>query len=269
MNSAGTELQVARDRPLLSRLHAAQSGGLLAGALVATAAAAARLPLAIHFTLVAALGGGAALTACTQLPGGPPARPVPVWVPPQRRLVRLGVVAFCVFMIDGGATYWLAVELRTEHDAPDAVAAAAFALFTAAMAVTRLGGDRACARLGRVRVVRWCGSLAAAGALLVVLAPSAEPAIAGWVAVGAGLAVLTPTVLGAASGRPGTGPPGTAIATVTALGYLGSFAGPPLIGAVADLVGLSLALTLLVVAAAAAVVIAPAALRDPVGGESR
>lgn len=41
--------------------------------------------------------------------------------------------------------------------------------------------------------------------------------------------------------------PGVAIAAVTTIGYLGSFTGPPLIGALAELSSLTLALALLVV----------------------
>ena len=53
-----------------------------------------------------------------------------------------------------------------------------------------------------------------------------------------------------------------AIAAVTTLGYLGSFSGPPLIGALAELTGLSRALWLLVAAAALPVLLAPRALQS-------
>jgi cyanate permease len=51
-----------------------------------------------------------------------------------------------------------------------------------------------------------------------------------------------------------------AIAAVTTLGYLGSFTGPPLVGALAEVTGLSTALWLLVVAAFVPVVLAGRAL---------
>jgi hypothetical protein len=50
-------------------------------------------------------------------------------------------------------------------------------------------------------------------------------------------------------------PPGVAIAAVTTIGYLGSFAGPPLIGAV-PIDGLSNVLALLVMAAAMSALLA-------------
>ena len=56
-------------RPLLSRLHASQSVGLVAGALLATAAAAAGLPFQAHFGIVAAAGAVCGLAATACLPG--------------------------------------------------------------------------------------------------------------------------------------------------------------------------------------------------------
>jgi hypothetical protein len=58
-------------------------------------------------------------------------------------------------------------------------------------------------------------------------------------------------------------PPPVAIAVVTTLGYLGSFTGPPLVGALAELTGLSAALILLVAAATLPVLLARRACGDP------
>jgi hypothetical protein len=53
-----------------------------------------------------------------------------------------------------------------------------------------------------------------------------------------------------------------AIAAVTTVGYLGSFTGPPLIGALATLGSLSAALGLLVAVSAAAALLARPALKS-------
>jgi hypothetical protein len=58
-----------------------------------------------------------------------------------------------------------------------------------------------------------------------------------------------------------------AIAAATTLGYLGSFTGPPLIGAVAELTSLTRALGLLVVAALVPVLLARRALDPRAVGE--
>jgi MFS family permease len=253
------ELEGQLRQPILSRL--------LAGGLTATGAAAGHLHLPVHFGAIAAMCGVAALVAARRLPARPPGRQMPILVRPEKRLMLLGAVAFCAFLIDGGASYWAAVDLRTEHHSSAAVAAAAYTLFTATMAFARLFGDRAQARFGRVRIVQYCSLTAAAGALLVVFAWTTAAAMIGWMIIGVGLAVLAPTVLGAAPSRATKTTPAAAIAAVTTLGYLGSFTGPPIVGGLASLIGLSAALGLLAAAGGIAALLAPVALRE--GGATR
>jgi MFS family permease len=175
---------------------------------------------------------------------------------PGGPLAGVAAIAFCAFLVDGTASNWSAVHLRSEHGASEGLAAAAFTLFSLALAVGRLFGDRLVARVGRVRVVRACGVVAAAGSTIAMAAPTAAVGLAGWALFGLGLATLAPTVLGAAPAA-GGGSPAVAIASVTTVGYLGSFTGPPLVGALAEAGSLSAALALLVAVSAAMVLLAP------------
>jgi hypothetical protein len=100
-------------------------------------------------------------------------------------------------------------------------------------------------------VIRGGAAVAAAGVAAALLAPIPAAALAGWAALGAGLAPIAPAVLGAAPGASPLPAP-AAIAAVTTVGYFGSFTGPPLIGALAGPLGLSGALALMIVAALAA-----------------
>jgi MFS family permease len=129
------------------------------------------------------------------------------------------------------------------------LAATAFTGFALSLAVGRLFGDRLVARFGRARVVQASAAVAAAGGALVVFAPSAPLGLAGWALFGLGLAAVAPAVLGAAP-RAGDAPPAVAIAAVTTIGYLGSFTGPPVIGAIAQATSLSTALIALVAVSA-------------------
>lgn len=260
MNVGGVELEARTSRPMLSRLHAGQSVGLLAGGLVATAAAAADLPLPAHFGAVGIVASIAGLLTAMWLPAGTATRRSPQFARPERSLVLLGILALCGFLIDGAASNWAAVDLRTQHGSSATMAAAAYTSFTAAIALVRIGGDSAVSRFGRRRLVQVCGLTAALGAFLVVLAPTATVALTGWTIVGGGIALLAPAVLGAVPGRSTTTGPATAIAAVTIMGYLGSFSGPPLIGALANLGNLSTALLLLAAAAGTAALLAPLAL---------
>ena len=252
MNAQGVELERRHRRPLLSRLHAGHSFGVLAGGLLGVGAAAAGIGVGAHFAAVAVLGVLAGLLATTRLVDEP-RESGPPFARPTGGLAALAAIAFCAFLIDGTAINWSAVHMRGEGAGP-ALAAAGFTAFALAVALSRVAGDRAIAR-GRRAAVRTAGLVTAAGAALIVAAPGAVSALIAWALLGAGVAVIAPAVLGAAPAV-GDRSPGVAIAAVTTVGYLGSFTGPPVIGALAEVAGLSAALLLLVVAGLAIVALA-------------
>jgi hypothetical protein len=259
LNVQGVELERRCRRPLLSALHAAHSFGVLAGGMLAIAAAASGVGLRDHAGAVVASTPVAGLVAPGRLLVEPAAAPRRVLARPERALILLGAIAFCAFLIDGAANNWAAVQLRTEHDAGATLAATGFTVFALALAVGRLIGDRLVLRAGRVRVVQAGGALTAAGATLAITAASSTFALAG---MGAGRRRSggdRSDVLGAAPSAT-RAPPGVAIAAVTGIGYLGSFTGPPLIGVLTGISSLSLALSLLVIAALLTALIARRAL---------
>ena len=120
--------------------------GLVAGGLAGTAAAAAGIPVVTHFVAAAAIGLAAALAASGRLVDERSRERAPAFARPSRRLLLLGLLAFCAFALDGAAYNWSAVDLRTEHGAGSAIAAAAFTGFALALALGRLAGDRLVAR---------------------------------------------------------------------------------------------------------------------------
>lgn len=247
LNAQGVELERRADRSLLSGLHAGHSFGVLAGGLAGTAAAAADLDVRVHLGLGALAGLLAGQAATRPLVSDRATGARRAWGWPGRRLLGLGGLAFLAFLAEGSANDWSAVHLRTERGAGPGLAAAAFTAFALALAAGRLAGDRLIGRWGRRRVVRSGGVVGTAGAGLFLTLPGAGAALAGWAVLGLGLAVLAPALLGAAANA-GRGSPSSAIAAVTTAGYLGAFAGPAVIGALAARAGLTAALGLVALA---------------------
>jgi MFS family permease len=256
MNAQGIELERRYRRPLLSGLHAGHPFGLVTGGLAGSAAAASGVAVSAHLGAVAVLGLATGIGATFWLVRDRTAPREGTFARPSGPLLGLGLIAFCAFLLDGAAYNWSAVHLSTAHGAGAGLAAAAFTLFSLTLALGRLFGDRLVERLGRVRVVQGCGAFAAAGSALAIAAPGAPASLAGWALFGLGLAALAPTVLGAAPAA-GHGSPAAAIAAVTTVGYLGSFTGPPLVGALAEAGSLTVALGLLVVVSGAMILLAP------------
>jgi hypothetical protein len=274
LNAQGVGLEREADRPLLSGLHAVQGFGLLSGAVVATAAAAAGVSLVAHLTVVAATALTVGLAASLGLAREPNHRRESAGrrpgYRPSAQLLLVGVIAFCAFLMDGVATNWVGVHLGDDHGAGQGLAAAGFTAFAAALVTGRLFADRLLSCFSRARLVQACGLLAVGGTAIAVLAPSAVVALVGWAVLGLGVAPLAPILLGAApDARPSRHPAGqsrddpaaampapAAIAIVTSVGYLGSFLGPPLVGAVAEIVNLAVALTLIALAGLTAILLA-------------
>jgi MFS family permease len=267
MNAQGVELERRYRRPLLSGLHAGHSFGFMAGGLFAIAAAAASPSTLAHFAVVGAVAAVVGVVA-TRLLVAERTSDGPAVARPSGALLLLGLVAFCVFFSDGAANNWSAVHLRSERGADPALAAAAVSVFSLTLGLGRLIGDRVVARLGRAGAVRLGGVISAAGALIAIATPEPATALAGWAILGAGLAPIAPAVLGAAPDASDLPTP-VAIAAVTTVGYLGSFTGPPVIGALAELSTLSVALGLLIVAAAVAAGIAGRAVPRPRPGRAQ
>jgi predicted MFS family arabinose efflux permease len=174
---------------------------------------------------------------------------------PRRPVVALGALGFCMLLCEGAMADWIAIFLRDWLAAGPATAAAGFAVFSGAMSVGRLAGDRITDRFGGVATVR-TGAILAAGALAVALLHgSIVGVLLGLTIVGLGYAAIIPNVF-AASGRiPGV-PSGAGIAAVTTMGYFGFLVGPPMIGWLAEWVGLRNALFTLVLLSGAGALLA-------------
>lgn len=257
INDQAVGLQHRYGRSLLSGLHALHSlGGVLGGALAALAAHAG-LSMTAHFTIAAIAVAGIGMLAAGGLlsPRGTHVDHALASSKPSLRagwtgrIMLLGVLAFVFTLAEGSSLDWSAVLLREGRHAGPATAAAALAVFQAAVTTGRLAGDRIIDRAGPVRVIRAGAPLAGAGFAAGLLTGTAPGALAGLALFGLGLATLLPIAISAAGADPDVPVP-VAVARVSTFGYLGSFAGPLVIGALTHVVDLAIALLLPAVAVA-------------------
>ncbi len=256
MNAQGLTVERRAERPLFSSLHAAFSFGALAGATVAALVAGAGIEPVPHLLVAGAV---AAVAAAVLAPGlvadeDTASTEARRFARPSRRLLALGAIAFCALLAEGSVFDWSGIFMTSEADASPGVAPLGLAAFSLAMGVGRLAGDRATERLGAVRLARGGGVLAAAGLGVALLVARPGPAIAGFVVMGLGLATIVPLVFRAAGAGGATA--GPALAAVSTPGYTGFLVGPPLIGLLAELVGLRGALVAVCATCGAVVVLA-------------
>ena len=260
MNAHGVAVERRHESPILSSFHAAFSCGALVGAGSSALAASADLDVRWHLLGVAVAALIAGLVACRSLlpadadHAGEDAGPLLAW--PPRALWAVGAIGFCALVCEGATADWSAVYVRESLESSAGVAALAFAAFSATMTIGRLLGDRLTTAWGAEALVRRGGLLSAAGVGGALLIGHPMAAIAGFALLGIGLATMVPVVFRAASEVEGV-TPGVGIAAASTMGYFGFLIAPPIIGGIAELTTLPVALGLLVVLSLVMAALAP------------
>ena len=147
-------------------------------------------------------------------------------------------------LCEGATADWSAVYLRGPVHADPATAGLGYAAFALVMAAVRLSGGRLLVRLPTNRLLPTLAALGTAAMAIALAADTQLTALIGFAFLGAGLALVVPTVFSAAGNLPGLAP-GIGIATVSAYGWAGFVCGPPLIGTLAGISGLRAALAVI------------------------
>lgn len=252
-------VEQATDRPVMATMHGTWTLGAVAGGALVTAG----LHAGIHVQALLLTGAAALLLTMLSLTRRLPQLPVVVrrTVEAEPRwsglAVALGVVGAAAFVSEGAATDWAGVHATRVLGASTAVGSLVYTAFFVAMTVVRFVGDPVRARLGPALTIRLAGLTATAGYTLVLLIPSINAAIAGWVLVGVGMAMVWPVVVSELGSQ---GASARRLSTVTAISYGGGLVGPALIGTVAGRATLPIALLIPAALAVLVAVAAPAVL---------
>jgi MFS family permease len=250
MNSQAVSVERLLGHPTMSRFHAMFSVGGIAGAAAGGWLASRAMPVKEHFVIMAALFLAFSLATAPMIMDDRSFAATPSARLRLRRmpvaLLALCAIGFCIFLSEGAMADWTAIYLRQVLNAGPGVAAAGYAVFSAAMAIFRLGGDAITVRLGSALTIRAGALLAAGGLSWALLVHSPYWALPGFALVGAGFSSIIPLVF-AAGGRIPSVSEGAGVAAVSGIGYLGFLVGPTAIGFISEVTSLRVGLALVVV----------------------
>jgi fucose permease len=252
MNAHGVHVEARLGHPIMSSLHAGWAFGGMIGAGFAAILAALGLDPRVAVALASGLLVVAVVTAARRIGGGSAAEgdEAPGFTLPSRSVLLLAVLCLLVMVTEGAMGDWGGLYLRQDLGSTAAVAALAYAFFTAGMTAGRVVGDRVNRAIGPVRLLRAGALLTALPLTAMLLIGLPGVALAGLFAIGLGVANGVPLMFSAAGRQPGV-PSGVGIAAVSSMGSLGFLLGPPLIGFLGQAVSLPWALGILVLGAAA------------------
>jgi hypothetical protein len=265
MNANAAEDEKRSGRSVMHRLHGAWSLGALAGAGLAAAAAALRVPLTLSLAAVGAVVAAATLAARPRLVVGD-ALPAPApgrerrsrrdaWAAGRTALAVLAVATVGGSIMEGAPTDWSALRLERLGTGPG-VAALGVAVFMAGMLAGRLVGDPLTDRHGGAAVLRAGMLLAAAGLIVGVVVDGPAAFLLGLAVAGFGVSAYFPLAFSAAARTPGVAP-GAGAATVSLAARVGFLAEPIVMGALAEAVGLRRAFVAVAAVGVALAVAAP------------
>ncbi|MEO5834374.1 MAG: MFS transporter [Nakamurella sp.] len=253
MNVEGAANERALGRTVMPLFHAAFSGGTMAGAGLGALAEKFGVPVLVHVAIVGVVIVGGVLFAVTRLQPHQDRHDEDAAVPSNwrermaiwrdRKTVLIGLIVLGMAFAEGSANDWLALAMVDGHGVSNASGALILGVFLTAMTVGRIAGVRVLDRYGRVPVLRATAALAAAGLLVVIVAPT-PIAIAGVVLWGLGASLGFPVGMSAAADDPATA--GARVSAVATIGYLAFLVGPPLLGFLGEHFGLLNALLVVV-----------------------
>ena len=291
-NVEGAAVERAVGRHIMPRLHGAFSLGTVAGAGLGALAAAVSLPVFWHLTAAGAVVAVSVATAAswfradfTPVAGersyspdnfeDPTTGPIPV-IPAgttteapldnkrriaqawrDRRTLLLGVLVLGLALAEGAAGDWVALALADGHGQSDAAGAAGYGLFVTFMTIGRFAGTPLLDRFGRVPVMRWCAAMAVVGLGIFVFAPVPWLAYVGLAAWGLGASLGFPVGMSAAADDPALA--AARVSVVSTIGYAAFLCGPPLLGLLAEHVGILHSLLAVMVMLAVSYVLSPVA----------
>jgi fucose permease len=157
-----------------------------------------------------------------------------VWRQPATLLI--GLIVLGMAFAEGSAGDWLALAMVDDRGTGKAAGAVIYGVFVTAMTVGRVSGVFALDRFGRVPVLRASAATALVGLALVIFVPSVPAAVIGTVLWGLGASLGFPVGMSAAADDPVKA--AARVSVVSTIGYGAFLCGPPLLGLLAEHVGI-------------------------------
>jgi len=246
-NVQGAAMERSLGRVVMSTLHGFFSIGTVLGAGIGAAAAALQITIAAHYAVMGVLIGAIVLLGSRYF-GPDNSRAAHgsgqgslgrAWREPQT--ILLGVLVLGMALAEGAAGDWVALALADGYGTTESTGALGYAVFVTAMTAMRLLGGDLILRFGRVVMIRVSAVLALMGLLLFSTGQSLPVAFAALGLWGIGVALTFPLAMSAASDDPLHA--AARVSVVSTIGYGAFLGGPPLLGLLANQIGLLPALS--------------------------
>ncbi|OJT61130.1 MFS transporter [Bacillus altitudinis] len=245
MNLEGTEIEYQIKRTIMPILHASFSIGTLIGAGAGILFIYLGVSVLIHLLTIALLFFLSILICTRFIPHGTgkdsdetQTESVEAsqtsWL--NKRTISLAMIALCLAFVEGSANDWIPLAMVDGYQVSHSMSTVIYALFLCGMISGRLVSGRFIDRFGRVLLLRIAILSAAAGLFLVILKISLVVCMISIFLWGLGASLGFPLTISAAGDDSRYAVKRVSIVTLS--GYTASLSGPPVLGLLANQVGL-------------------------------
>lgn len=247
LNAQGIAIQHRLGKSILSSLHAMWSVGAFSAAAFTDWMTEAGRVMEFQYTLITLVVSFAVVVLFSILVKDPDLadEEQKIFALPNRALLLLGLICFCVAMSEGAMADWSSLYYRQVSNQTHVVSALGYTAFALFMSIGRFIGDALIEKWGFKRVLQGNGLLIAMGMVISLSTSFPVFVMIGFALVGLGVSSVFPVVYILAT-KEKSMQPSAALAAVSSVGFLGFLVGPPIIGFVAQVTGLRIALTIVV-----------------------
>jgi MFS family permease len=258
INTQAVDLGKLMKKPIMASFHGMWSLAGFGGAALGAVMIAYNLNLELHYGLVLAINLIVSLWAFSSLLHIKPTeeeKNAPTFVWPDKSLLLLGIIALCSMLIEGTMFDWSGVYFKKVVHAPTQWVGLGYVAFMISMAGVRFVADKVTAVYGSKRIIMLSGICSLVGLLLVILLPHFYITIIGFFIIGIGVSAVIPLVFDMA-GNTQRMLPSIALASVSTMGFFGFLVGPPIIGFLAEALGLQISFSFIAFMALLVIILA-------------
>lgn len=242
INTQGVAVQTLYKKSIMATFHGIWSMAGFAGAAVGLLMVYLNIATTYHFVFVSLALVGFTLyfikDTVYQLPIKQEIKK-PVFSLPDKYLLKFSLICFACMACENTMYDWSALYFQKEVNPDKTIATAAFVIYLVAMTSGRFLGDKIVTKLGIKTVLKFSGIFIFCGLAIAVALPFTITAAFGFILVGFGVSCVVPMVFGLA-GKSKNMSSSSALASISAVGYLGFVLVPPFVGFVAQTASLRL-----------------------------
>lgn len=237
VNTQAITIQKMYGKKINASFHALWSTGGIIGISISTLLLKLKIPIHVHFSIIAGLTAIITLIAKNFLLKGDRAEKGNkiIFGKPDPYVFYLGVIVFFSATCEGGMFDWSGIYFK--EVVGEDIFTAGYLTFMTFMALSRFVSDRIVETIGMPKTYLLSSSAIVGGILLAIIFPHFYPVLIGFSMVGFGTAAIIPMTFTLA-GMSKKYSPGMAISIVTTYVISGMLLGPPLIGYIAHTFGL-------------------------------